>query len=106
MADTLMDDVSLCTQEAQRLALQLARESDDPASRDSDKNARRSRATLIDSAARVLALASNGQGRSPGTESTGEAASEDADRPIGERLWELTCSITRLSARSRAPSPL
>jgi CDGSH-type Zn-finger protein/truncated hemoglobin YjbI len=98
MTTTEVESLSRCAKEAQRLAQEMAPTSSSVASLDADTNVRASRAKLIDSAARVLVNAIDGLGRSLDREPT--AAAQEATRPIGDRLWELTRTVTTLSGRN------
>ena len=91
------DSLSRCAKEAQHLAQELATTSSSARSHDADDGVRESRVRLIDSAARVLMKVTDGLGRSLDVETTPPAGQETA-RPIGERLWDLTCAVTMLSA--------
>jgi CDGSH-type Zn-finger protein/truncated hemoglobin YjbI len=90
------DSLSRCAKEAQHLAQELATTSSSARSHDADHGVRESRVRLIDSAARVLMQANDGLRKSPDVETT-PPGGQEATRPIGERLWDLTCAVTMLS---------
>src|SRR5262245_61128264 len=83
-------ELARCAGEAQRLAVEVA--SSDTASRDA-------RARLIESAARVLSQASVKLGQTPGV-ATSPLPTDEAGRPVGERAWDLTCTVTALRAQA------
>jgi CDGSH-type Zn-finger protein/truncated hemoglobin YjbI/ferredoxin len=100
MTNTEIDRLSDCAKEARRLAQEMAPTPGLAASPDADRSGLASRASLIESAARVLAQAINGLGRSLDAETPPPAAGQEATRPIGERLWDLTCAVTTLGVQS------
>ena len=93
-----MNNLSHCTKEAQRLAQEMALVSSPAGSPDAGKQSRDAHVNLIESAARVLARAMGDVG--PGIEE-GSLAPE-ANGTIDDRLWELTCAVTRITVQDGA----
>ena len=105
MTSTEIDSLSRCATEAQGLAQEMALLTAQ-GSLDAEKDAREPRARLIESAARVLAQATNGFGRPPGGGTTPPGGGQEPIRPIGERLWDLTCAVTALSVGGGQPAAI
>ena len=100
MTNSEINRLRRCGEEARSLARELAATSKPAASIEAGDPRRESRARLIESAARVLSLAIDGIGRARDAETTRIATWQEGTRPVEERLWELTCAVTTLSAQS------
>jgi CDGSH-type Zn-finger protein/truncated hemoglobin YjbI len=89
MTSTQTEKLSRCVDEARRLAAELEGTS---------------RARLIDSAVRVLALSRDGG--SEDADGTRPADAPKPTRPVDDRLWDLTCDVTLLSTQGASPTSI
>lgn len=96
MTSSTMNDLPRCATEARRLAEAMALPSNQTGSSGLDTRVREARASLIDSAARVLKQAIDDSGQSLDAAAASAAADREA-APLGDQVWELTCAVTALS---------